>query len=96
MKLVRAIFVNRAPFEHLDLDFNDFMAQALPIIIKYRQFKVTAYQDITDAEKGLFLELVNKFYSDYTKNFTKDRLLKYLKNYKGTLKQRGPDHLSII
>ena len=23
MKLVRAIFVNRAPFEHLDLDFND-------------------------------------------------------------------------
>lgn len=80
--------------ETLGLDFNDFISDVVPVLLKYRSFQTMAYQDITPQMKKDFLDQVNKFYDTYISNFTYENLKDLNKLAKETGRQNF--HLSII
>ena len=80
--------------QQLDLDPNEFLNDIIPIVILFRKFQITAYNDITADMKKDLLNKVNSFNSKYSS--TLDALLRNLGDYIYTLKNRGKGSGSVI
>lgn len=80
--------------QQLDLDPNEFLNDIIPIVILFRKFQITAYNDITTDMKKDLLDKVNSFNSKYSS--TLDALLRNLGDYIYTLKNRGKGSASVI